>query len=225
MIKFVETKTPVDGIEALAGNISKLLNDGKKVLWLVSGGSNVKVAVEVMEKIRAGTKTNLLANLTISQTDERYGPVGHKDSNWQQLLNVGFNPSGVKVLPVLADLTLGETTKCWSQLLERAFKDNDICIGQFGMGADGHIAGILKHSPATRGKEFVCAFKTLNFTRITMTFAALEHVTMSYVFVFGLNKKEAVQNLRNKDLSIEEQPAQILKTLPDVTFFTDCLAQ
>ena len=34
-------------------------------------------------------------------TDERYGPVGHPDSNWSQLLQKGFDLPQAKLVPVL----------------------------------------------------------------------------------------------------------------------------
>jgi len=53
------------------------------VLWLVPGGSNIPIAVEAMDMIRKEMSGLSLKYLTITLSDERYGSVGHKDSNWK----------------------------------------------------------------------------------------------------------------------------------------------
>ena len=113
-----------------------------------SGGSNIPIAADVMNAIRAGISPASLDNLTISLTDERYGPVGHPDSNWKQLQDIGMNLSGIKAHPILDGSSLPETVARFGIMIEKILKSTDVIVGQFGMGADGHIAGILPHSPA-----------------------------------------------------------------------------
>ncbi len=226
MLKFITEKSEV-GVNSLATRIAELLNAGKKVLWLVSGGSNIALEVDILNKVRVGVKLDKLGLLTISQTDERYGPVGHPDSNWQQMKDVGFDFKGVVALPALTNLSTVQTVDRWSNEIEQAFNGSDTIVAQFGIGADGHIAGILPHSKAigARSKEegvkSAIAYEAPPFIRITLTPAILTKVNEAYVFAYGDSKKKTLQDLRDRDLPIDEQPAQILKSLPEVSIYTD----
>ena len=222
MINFIATE-PEGGIRNLAGRIAGLLNDGYRVLWLVAGGSNIPIAVKVMAMIRDDVKPNRLKNLTVSQTDERYGSVGHADSNWQQLIVNQFDITGVRTLTVLRDLSLEQTELRWSEDIENALASSDVSIGQFGIGADGHIAGILPDSPALhenrKGKKSVVAYKACPFIRVTLTPAIIKRLNEAHVFAYGESKIKALKDLREKDLSLAEQPAQILKSVKDATIY------
>ena len=77
-------------MRAIAVRIGDDLTQGKRVLWLVSGGSNIAAEVAVMQMLTAQSKDKL-QNLAILPMDERYGPQGHKDSNTEQLRAAGFS--------------------------------------------------------------------------------------------------------------------------------------
>jgi 6-phosphogluconolactonase/glucosamine-6-phosphate isomerase/deaminase len=225
---------PKIGTQALVGRIVSSLKEGKKVLWLVPGGSNIPIAVEAMDMIRKEMGDLSLKYLTVTLTDERYGPVGHKDSNWKQLEDAGFNFTGIDKMPVLIGKSIEETVSAYKKGIIKAMNEattsEGLVIGQFGMGADGHIAGILPYSRATAYLEadhtgmdspLVCAYRSSPFIRITLTPVALNKVSAAYVFAFGDSKREAVTRLRGEDLSIGEQPAQILKHIKESFFYTD----
>ncbi len=222
MIDFISSSSPEKGIAALVNELIAYLNAGKKVLWLIAGGSNIPTAVAVMSRVRSNVAAERLSKLTISQTDERYGPIGHQDSNWRQMIEAGFDFVGTNVLPVLRDLPLDETADEWSKEMDKAFADADIVVGQFGMGQDGHIAGILPHSQAVNVPGSVASYED-KFTRITLTPAMLKRIGIAYAFVYGDMKKKAVADLRDEELSLDEEPAQVFKDMPEVHFYTDCL--
>jgi 6-phosphogluconolactonase/glucosamine-6-phosphate isomerase/deaminase len=91
-------------------------------------------------------------------SDERYGPVGHPDSNAAALDLAGFAPMQANVIPILvAGLDLAATRENYQAAALAAFQKAEIVIGQFGIGSDGHIAGILPNSPATDTVDFVAA--------------------------------------------------------------------
>ena len=232
MINFIHADTPGTGIQMLVDRICAALKDGKKVLWLVSGGSNIPIAVEAMNMIRKEIGDLSLKYLTVTLSDERYGHVGHKDSNWKQLEDAGFNFDGINKIPVLIGKSLEGTVSAYKKGIIKAMNEvatsEGLIIGQFGIGADGHIAGILPHSRAAAyleadhtGKDspLVCAYRSEPFIRITLTPVALNKVSAAYVFAFGSSKREAVERLRGQDLSIDEQPAQILKHLPEAHLY------
>ncbi|MBC7707734.1 6-phosphogluconolactonase, partial [Polaromonas sp.] len=103
----------------------------------------------------------------------------------------------------------------------QAFTDADIIIGQFGIGSDGHIAGILPASPAVTSLAFVAAYTHPPYERLTLTGHALRRVTAAYVLAFGADKQVALNALETKSLTYSEQPSQILKELPEAYVFSD----
>jgi 6-phosphogluconolactonase/glucosamine-6-phosphate isomerase/deaminase len=207
----------------VAKSICGHLNAGDKVLWLIAGGSNVPIAVEIMRAVRRLVEPSKLGLLTVSQTDERFGQTGHPDSNWQQMIDAAFDFSIIRILPILRNKELGETVQEWSAEISQAFDDNQVIIGQFGMGADGHIAGILPGSAILRDSGAAGSFADPKFTRVSLTPRMLRRIHEAYAFVYGQAKHKAVVDLHDEDLSLEIEPAQILKDIKTVMFFTDCL--
>jgi 6-phosphogluconolactonase/glucosamine-6-phosphate isomerase/deaminase len=229
-MKSIHAENADGGAHELAAKIMASLERGKKVLWLVPGGSNIAVAVFVMKTIRKGEPTSAfsegapiraLANLTVALTDERYGPVGHPDSNWEQLIDAGFDFDNVNAIPVLRGLPLDETVSAYGDEMRSAFERADAVIGHFGIGADGHIAGILPHSPAVAEPGPVNGYEAGAYTRITLTPAILRRVTAAFAFAFGSSKAKAIRDLRDAALPLEDQPAQILNMLGEAYLFSD----
>ncbi|HSH18499.1 MAG TPA: 6-phosphogluconolactonase [Candidatus Saccharimonadales bacterium] len=212
----------MEGVAPLLDRLMEELEAGKQVLWLVPGGSNIPLSVEVMKQI----PEDLTPKLTIYLTDERYGEVDHADSNTRQLREAGFDPKQARMVGVLAHgLRLEETCEQYAQSISTTFQTVDVVIAQMGMGADGHICGILPGSPAVDSDKLVVGYQTETFTRITLTPKALtEHVAAAYVFAFGEGKRQALSNLLNSQLPQGEQPAQLLKELPEAYVYNDQVA-
>lgn len=207
------------GQQQLLARIQKERSAGKKVLWLTSGGSNIAVTVVIM----AGLTLQESEGVTIGLIDERYVPVGHLDSNWQQLVNAGIDTKSATVLQVLyEDLSLAATAERYDTCLEKAFSDADVILGLLGIGTDGHTAGILPGSSAAdKTDQYVCGYQTKVYDRITITPHALVHFTAAYTLAFGEAKKSAIQELINKTVPIATQPAQILKNIKESYIFSD----
>ncbi len=231
-MQFIHSTNPNEGLLHMASQISVAMNSGKPVLWLVCGGSNISGAVEALYSIHAGTTADSRKLLSVAQTDERYGPVGHHDSNWHQMKVAGFDFNMVRALPVLTGKNLEETVQDYSWTIDaevssiKAMTDMPVSYGGlivalFGIGPDGHIAGILPHSPAVRSSEPVAGYDAGKFTRVTLTPPILRKIDLAYAFAFGGSKREAIDNLRNKQLSIDEQPAVILKELEQAFVYSD----
>lgn len=228
MLKFIHAKDHEEGSDLMAGRICDTLNAGKKVLWLVCGGSNIPISVEVMDSIRQTIAPDQLGSLTVAFTDERYGPVGHPDSNAKQLIDLGFKTEGISYIPILHGEPLEATARSYGVELNleiaKIRKSGGVIIGQFGMGTDGHIAGIQPHTPAVVSTDPVCGYEWKPYTRVTITPPILLKIDVAYAFVFGESKREAVTNLETKDLLIDQEPAQILKQLPEAYLFSDLVA-
>lgn len=217
-MKLIRIPSLEEVAKPLQSRLIQELQSGSKVLWLVPGGSNIPLSVGVMNMI----SDDLSRNLTIYLTDERYGEVDHADSNTRQLREAGFDPKSARMVDVLAwDLSLEETSEQYALSIRTAFEAADVVIAQMGVGPDGHICGILPGTPAAESSELVTGYQTETFTRITLTPKALiENVEVAYVFAFGEAKLEALQNLQ-KNLSLAEQPAQLLKKLPEAYVYND----
>jgi 6-phosphogluconolactonase/glucosamine-6-phosphate isomerase/deaminase len=192
----------------------------ERVLWLVPGGSSITIAAEVSKKL----DRKLLKNLAVTLTDERYGPVSHPDSNWRQLEEVGFALPGAALVPVLTGQDMENTVTRFANLLQKLFDNAEYSVGFFGIGPDGHTAGILPDSPAVTEMTLAAGYDAGNFKRITMTPPAIAKLDEAIVYAIGESKWPVLNQLES-DMPLNEQPAQALKQVPRLTIFNDHLGE
>lgn len=211
----------IDDIEPvatyLASTIRTHLDAGERVLWLVSGGSGVHVGIRAAELLVERD----LSGLSVALTDERFGPVGHLDENWQQLLDGGFALPGAELYRTLTGDNRTVATQKFGAWLDQQLTTVDYRIGLFGVGADGHTAGLKPGSPAITSTEVAADFMGEDFERITMTFLAIERLDEVVLQAFGSEKAQVLGQLLHEDLPLNQQPAQVLKRVPRCTLFTD----
>src|SRR5436309_2231321 len=131
---FTKISSPAPVADYLAAQLTQLLTAGKHVLWLVAGGSAIEIAVLAGQRLQ-GTA---LANLTVTLTDERFGPPGHPNSNWQQLVEAGLALPGARLTPVLNGQTQAATAAAWEAALTEALANADYTLALLGIGPDGH---------------------------------------------------------------------------------------
>lgn len=213
---------PQEGIRALGLCLLQALEAKQRVLWFVSGGSNIPISVQTMATI----PPPLSQQLTIMLADERYGPVGHVDSNTQQLHDAGFVPKQATFLAVPNDDDFKNTVSTYQSLVAQQLAVSDLVVAQLGIGADGHIAGILPWSKAAADtSDLFIGYDTPGFNRMTLSFTALRQVQIAFAFVYGTGKRQALLQLRDKTLPLEIQPAQILKTIPKANIYNDQVAE
>lgn len=210
------TNKLTDCAEFIASSILKQLELKKKVLFFITGGSSIPVCVKVSEIIRQHPHKNL----TVTLTDERYGKVNHSDSNWSKLIQEGFYLPEAKLVPVLIGYSHIVTTEKFNTIIDHELGVSDYKIGLFGIGIDGHTAGILPETVAVDYKDLVCGYDTSIFSRITITPKAIEELDEAIVWTQGLSKWQVIKDLES-DIDIKKQPAQILKKVPLLTIFTD----
>jgi 6-phosphogluconolactonase/glucosamine-6-phosphate isomerase/deaminase len=195
------------------------LQSGKRVLLFLTGGSSISIGVKIADILREEDK-NLLEYLTVTLTDERYGPIDHFNSNFFQLNEKGFNLPSAKIIPILIDDDRNITTEKFTANLNEEFTKAEYKIGLFGIGADGHTAGILPNSEATHAKGLAFSYDTPTFSRITITFKAIEKLDEAVVWMQGEEKWPIIEDLKT-EIDVIKQPAQILKKVPLLTIFTD----
>jgi len=222
-IEYIVDEDRVAGERRLGEELGGLLGAGKRVLWLVSGGSNIDAAVRVMD----GLAESKLEKLTVMLMDERYGAVGHADSNWAQLLEAGFKARRTRTVPVLTEgADIEETTNKFATSAEQEFQQAEVVIGQFGMGADGHTAGILPNSPATTDDQvWAVYYDGGQYQRITLSLYALRKVDAAYLLAYGADKSDQLQTFCNQELSITDQPVQLLKAIPRTYVFNEVMKE
>jgi 6-phosphogluconolactonase/glucosamine-6-phosphate isomerase/deaminase len=210
---------PANDVSAIADFIANTIKrklKTQKVLWLVSGGSATDIAAKAADAIASSPH----ANLTVTLTDERFGSIGHSNSNWQKLLDAGFSLPQARLLPILTGKDRTATTAIFADALHLAIREADFVFGLFGIGADGHTAGILPHSNAVSFDKDVVDFTASDFERITITPRVIEAIDEAAVYAVGTTKWPAIAQLQ-ADIAVAQQPAQALKHIPVLTIFTD----
>lgn len=221
-MKFIKSNDWHPAISVVQARLGLELGAGRKVLWLLSGGSNIMASVTIMQGLaREDTR-----NLTMMLADERYGAVAHEESNATKLLSAGFDPKlGTFLSILIPNTSFAATRDRYDAIARRAFSEADIVIGQFGIGTDGHIAGILPHSAAVNSPDFVCAYAAEPFQRLTLTHHALKRISAAYILAFGEDKHDALQLLDTKMIAYSDQPSQFIKELPEAYVFNDFLGE
>jgi 6-phosphogluconolactonase/glucosamine-6-phosphate isomerase/deaminase len=215
-------KSDSEGAAAyIADVVREKLGAGKRVLLFLSGGSAIAVAVALTEKLRGTPSVRLL---TITLMDERYGEVGHADSNWQQLLDAGFMLPGATLLPILRGGDMTATADAFANAITEQLEAADYRIGLFGIGPDGHTAGILPYTSAVTETDMVHAYEAGGYRRITLAVPALTWLDEAIVYAMGEAKWPVLAQLKT-DLPVDDQPAQLLKTIPALTIFNDHLEE
>jgi 6-phosphogluconolactonase/glucosamine-6-phosphate isomerase/deaminase len=213
----IKTTTKVDDAALfIANSITNQLEKGKKVLFFATGGSSISVASKMAEFL----KDKSLTGLTVMLTDERYGELNHKDSNWYQLMQKGFELPGAILIPILIGEGIEKTTEKFAVILEQNFAKAEYKIGLFGVGKDGHTAGNLPDSPAVTSPDLAACYVTPSFSRITMTPEAIIQLDEAVAWIQGEEKWPVIENLKN-EIELVKQPVQILKKVPLLTIFTD----
>ncbi|HVX58258.1 MAG TPA: 6-phosphogluconolactonase [Candidatus Saccharimonadales bacterium] len=217
-MRFYGLASDKDVIDYLFERISERLRRGDKVLWLLSGGSAIRIETAIAAKLALLNH----AKLTVSLFDERYGQPGHADSNWRQLQDAGFKLPQAKLQPVLTGEDMATTVKGFSSFIGKSLDDADFTLGLAGIGPDGHTLGIKPRSPALDTKDLVSGYDWDDYRRITTTEAVIARLDEIVVYAFGPEKKEQLETLKRKAGSAD-QPAQLLKLCRNVRIYSDQL--
>lgn len=217
-MEIVYSSDPVNASAAhLARRIKAHLDAGEHVLWLLSGGSGIKVVLETA-KILASTD---LTNLSATLSDERYGTVGHIDENWQQLLDDGLHLPGANLYRPLVNKDRVATSGDFNTWIAQHLAAADYTVGLFGIGSDGHTAGVKPRSNAVESTELATDYNGDDFERITVTPRTISQLDEAVVQASGEDKVSTLKLLLHQNLPIGEQPAQVLKSIPKCTLYTN----
>lgn len=207
-------------------------SENKPLLFLASGGS----ALEVLDYIGS---SSLSENITIIMADERFSEKA-EENNFLQMQKTDFyvlaeenNVNFIGSLPRPGENIFDLRSRLELAILNWIKENREGKIAAlFGMGADGHTAGIF---PFTENpKEFTKLFenqqiltaydageKTQFPKRITTTPAFFQKIDEAVLFACGNDKKEKIKEFLKGDGQPHELPALLLYKCKNLSVFTD----
>lgn len=216
-MKIITTEEPIAAAaKQLADSISRELLAGHDILWLLSGGSSLTIATAAAAQLHGSD----LSRLHVTLTDERYGEPCHADENWQQLLDSGFRAPGADTYRPLTGDTLESTVDQFEAWLEKNLAQTKYTIGIFGIGPDGHTAGIKPHSPAVASPRLAEGFIGDDFTRLTITPRVIARCDELVIQSSGPDKQAVLVDWLSTAHEPADQPAEVLKQVPNATLYT-----
>ena len=189
----------------LASRIIDTLPPHKTGVLLLSGGSCVPLEVLLSQKLPE------MKNLHVVLVDERYGAVGHTNSNWAQLTETNFHFEKFTSHPTLQDENDLATTVSSNQAVLRSLLErSDYTIAILGMGKDGHTAGLLPHSQALESTDLYTDDKTEEFHRLTITPPVFKLIDYAVIYTAGEEKRRVLDKLDLGE-NTANQPIQLIK--------------
>jgi len=203
---------------ALATSITSRLQHGKRVLWLLSGGSGIDIALKTQGLLSADLD---LTNLYVSLTDERFGDLNHADENWSQLIAAGLSLPGAHLYRPLLGQDIIATTQLFNNWLGEQFSAADYKVGIFGIGADSHTAGIKPGYEPDDMQDYAYFFKADDFERITISTLAIKRLDEAVIQASGSGKLDTIKQLLDGVYPVDVRPAQILKSVKLSSLYTD----
>ena len=204
---FIKIKNQEVIAKKIAAVVSREINAGCSVLLLLPGGSAAMVAVKVLQLIKVGHTERL----SISLTDDRFGLPDHAQSNWPLIFDASSDLKNAHFLPVLRGLSMQQTANSWESELCSRLNRADKTIALFGIGEDGHIAGIKPNSVAVNEhSKLVVAYDASDFQRITIAPAFFDVLDYAFVYAEGSNKQAIIEKL-DLESSAVDMPAQKVK--------------
>lgn len=216
-LSVITSEGPSAFIQKAVQIINSELSRGGTVVLFLSGGSLIPHEVAIVGQLKPPSAERLL----LMQVDERYGRLGHADSNWQKLLTAHLETVGLTFEPVLTGGDFASTIERYNEITEKRLAQATLSIGLLGIGADGHTAGILPHSVATVARDrLVVGYQGPDFQRITLSLPAIEQLDVALVYVDAQEKAAALRNLQ-MDISVDEQPAQVLKHVKETYIYSN----
>lgn len=214
--------------------IAQKISDHKEqhILFLISGGSSLSIAQELPKEIYN-------SQITVSTTDERFTKDLQGNNFLQLQQTTFFTEAGDTGFSTIATVPKdGESHSDFALRIQQEFENlykvypNTYTIGLFGIGEDGHTAGIFPKSET----DFQLTYRTNDFyipivqegilypQRTTLTPAFIEDKIDDVVlFAVGSNKCDNILNyMHNKNFKQSEIPALIPASHPESILFTDC---
>lgn len=215
--------TTEDVVAGLKDVIVNGLRDNGTVMWLISGGSSIPVAIAVSERLVAdGIDT---AGLFATLVDDIYEGRNDEGHNWQRLVDEGFiaPQGGVRGIE-RTEQSIEDDAAAFEQLLQQKLTASKFVVGQFGIGGDFHTGGIAPASAAAREQSRLAVGYVYNDQeKITITPALIARLDIAFVNSMGESKRQIVAHFLESEASPEIEPAQNLKAARQTLLYSDVL--
>ncbi|MDD5050187.1 MAG: 6-phosphogluconolactonase [Candidatus Pacebacteria bacterium] len=219
--------------EEAGEKLSNLLSVKTPTLLLLAGGSAFSLLDSVETKVFS-------SNLTIGMGDERYD-TEEMANNFAQLMKTEFYVEAMAKGAQFFDSRV-ETDETFEQFGERFKKNitdwiiknpNGSIVATFGIGEDGHTAGILPfpENPALFEEIFekndtAVAYdakgKNVYPHRVTITLPFIRtKIHAAIVYSIGEKKRNALSKALGPSGYVSETPARVLKEIRNTSLFTN----
>ena len=211
----------ISDAEKVSSDLAKLINEhlakAQKVLWLISGGSSIPIAVNTARLIE-----NSDNRLFITLVDDIYSAV-ETDTNWYKLQEQGFS---LKSKPILwgGRMSSEKTGEDFNQRLLKYLQEVDFSIGQFGIGEGYHTGGIQPGSVAAKTtNKLAVGYLDGETARVTITPELISRLDIVFINSLGEAKKALIEHFLSSTAAIEKEPTQALKTAKEVYLYSDVM--
>lgn len=209
------------------------INSGRPILLLIAGGSSVAVVEHINPEY-------LDEQLTVTVTDERFTD-DILENNFDNLQSTSFYNELIQVdaFCINTSVVEGDTIETHAARFENNIRDwmadfpKGIIIALYGIGADGHIGGIIPG--LYKGDAFKMKFDSDRLVetvvdpskasafpeRVSTTLTFMKRVDYPVIYTTGDIKKGALEKALDTHTSIEDIPARIILDMKAPTIFTD----
>jgi 6-phosphogluconolactonase len=184
-------------------------NEGKKILYLLSGGSSAYIGVQALALVEESKRKNIVVALV----DERFVPYDSPDSNAKLLKDLGILNYASNFIEILAGDSVTDRTlvaQRYQQKLLDAQADVDLVIAVLGVGSDNHTAGILPGINFDNNSVAVVDYSSEKFERISISPSFFDSIDILFAYIEGEEKEAAVNELQVIHDSVD-YPAQLIK--------------
>lgn len=221
MLRIQTTDDPKGNAAAYINSLLATHADNPVLLMLAGGSSR-----EIIDLLDGDLLTD---QVTITVTDERYTD-DLEENNFAYIQGTSFYNASIGAGSFCIDTQIfsGESHEEHAKRFDKNLKEwkrdfpNGKIIALFGVGKDGHIAGII---PGTENIDnpdvWATQSKDAKFERTTITFPFLKSIDFPLVYISGSEKAEVLARIVAKEGDLKETPARILNEMKEPIVFTD----
>jgi 6-phosphogluconolactonase/glucosamine-6-phosphate isomerase/deaminase len=192
-----------------AGNalVDAVQKTAQPSLVLLSGGS----AIQSYRPFVDALLKEQIKPYGVGLIDERYGKVGHVHSNAAAIekqfeLQKLCEDRGVQFCPILRNKPIEQEVSHYNDWVKKMFAICPIRISVFGLGVDGHTAGILPMQSDRFDEVFETGSKVIGYesedmyrVRITLSPTAIRALSKVIVIAAGESKRTVLRRLISGD--------------------------
>ena len=207
-------KNHSDWLNASVDMIAAACKSGAAIV--LAGGNTPKPVYEALAK-----KDGLnFSGVQFFQTDERYVSANDERSN-QGMIQEAIKPAldnGATFVHLDTAKPIPDALSEYEEKIKSALPFSLVVLG---MGEDGHVASLFRRGSSLHEETKLTAnthtYEFDVYERLTLTFPAIMSAKKLLLLLSGKKKQEALDQLFNKEFSVDDFPAKKLLEHPDLT--------